>query len=302
MAAARQAAAKLSVEAICQGFGMSRQAYYQGRARRRERDAREAKALEVVRSERRLQQRLGTRKLYGMYYAVFRKLKLGRDALFDLLRRMKLLVRPRRRRYSTTNSDHGFTAAPNLLDGRRPPGRPNEVWASDITYIRAGERHCYAALVTDCYSRKIVGYDLSDSLSVEGSLRALRQALRARRKRQSEKFRPLIHHSDRGVQYACGAYKSALSKAKARPSMASRGNPYENPLAERVNGILKDEYGLGETFTDLRQAKEALREAVQLYNERRPHTGLGKATPAMVHAGKTGRYTPPAAERYVNLF
>jgi len=281
---------------------MSRQAYYQGRARRRERDAREAKALEVVRSERRLQKRLGTRKLYDMYYEVFRKLTFGRDALFDLLRRMKLLVRPRRRRYSTTNSDHGFAPAPNLLADRPPPKRPNEVWASDITYIRTGERHCYAALVTDCYSRKIVGYDLCESLSVDGSLRALQQALRSRKAQQGEKLTALIHHSDRGVQYACSKYKKALRKAKARASMASRGNPYENPLAERVNGILKNEYGLGDTFTDLNEAKQALREAVQLYNERRPHNCLQKATPTMVHAGKTGRYTPPAAERYVNLF
>ncbi len=281
---------------------MSRQAYYQGRARRRERDAREAKALEVVRSERRLQKRLGTRKVYGMYYAVFRKLKLGRDALFDLLRRMKLLVRPRRARYATTNSSHGFAPAPNLVVDRKPPKEPNEVWASDITYFRVGQRHCYAALVTDCYSRKIVGYDLSESLSVGGSLRALRQALRARQKRQGEQLRPLIHHSDQGSQYACGTYKNTLRKAKVRPSMASRGNPYENPLAERVNGILKDEYGLGETFGTFRQAKQALREAVKLYNERRPHNCLKKATPAMVHAGKTGRYTPPEAERYVNLF
>jgi transposase InsO family protein len=291
---------------------MSRQAYYQGRVRRRERDGREAKALEVVRNERRLQKRLGTRKLYDMYYEVFRKLRIGRDALFDLLRRTKLLVRPRRTRHSTTHSDHGMRAAPNLLAGRQPPERPNEVWASDITYVRTGERHCYAALVTDCYSRKIVGFDLSDSLSVEGSLRALRQALRARRgqqsdpqqsePQQSEPIRPLIHHSDRGVQYACGAYRTALSRANALSSMTSRGNPYENPLAERINGILKDEYGLGDPFTDVTQARNALREAVQLYNERRPHNSLGKRTPAMAHAGETGRYTPPEAEIYVNLF
>jgi len=147
-----------------------------------------------------------------------------------------------------------------------------------------------------------VGYDLSKSLSAHGSLRALRQALRARQKRQGEELRPLIHHSDQGSQYACGTYKNTLRQAEVRPSMAARGNPYENPLAERVNGILKDEYGLGETFGTFRQAKQALREAIALYNERRPHTGLGKATPAMVHAGTTGRYSPPAAERYVNLF
>lgn len=267
-----------TVEAICQAVGMTRQAYYQGRRRRKERQRRQASALQLVRRKRVRQPRLGVRKLYRMCYGAFRALKLGRDALFGLCRRAGLLVAPRPRRHRTTDSRHGFSIHKNLLEGRKAPRRPNRVWAADITYVPTEEGFCYAALLTDCYSRKIVGYDLSSSLSVEGSLRALRRALEG-----AESTQGLIHHSDRGVQYSCGDYQERIEEAGMRCSMASKGNPYENALAERVNGTLKIEYGLEEPFKSEKEAREALEEAVELYNEHRPHLALDYRTPAEVH-------------------
>jgi transposase InsO family protein len=152
------------------------------------------------------------------------------------------------------------------------PTRPNEVFVADLTYIETLEGFRYAALVTDAYSRKIVGFDLSLSLSVEGSLRALEMALRQTRKRER---RSLIHHSDRGVQYCCRAYRRRLRRAGVRASMSATGDPYENALAERVNGILKLELGLDAVFISEAQVQRVLKQAARLYNERRPHLSLG---------------------------
>lgn len=267
-----------TIEALCRAHGISRQAYYQGRVRAQARTQRHEEALKVVRAERRVLPRLGTRKLYHRHREAFRELKIGRDALFGLLREHDLLIARKRSRRRTTDSRHGLLTYQNLLQDHRPTG-PEEVFVADITYVETLEGFRYAALITDAYSRKIVGYDLSASLSIEGSLRALKMALSS-----VDDARGLIHHSDRGVQYCSRAYVEELAVHGARVSMAQVGNPYENALAERVNGILKGEFFLDGLFVDEGQARLALAQAVWLYNERRPHLSLGYRTPSQVHA------------------
>lgn len=269
------------MEQICQAFGMSRQAYYQGRRRRARRRSREKRALKLVRQERRLQPRLGTRKLYDMYYKSLRHLRIGRDKLFGLLRRAGLLVRRRRRRRPrTTQSAHALDTRKNLLEEAEAPTGPGQVWVADITYVPTGSGFSYASLITDSYSRKIVGYDLSRSLALEGSVRALRMALKAHPPEEG-----FIHHSDRGIQYCSDDYQRLAEKAGAALSMTRGGDPYANALAERVNGTIKVEYGLEDRWASYDEAKRALKEVVDLYNNRRPHDALDNKTPTWVHEG-----------------
>ena len=267
-----------TIEVICRAHGISRQAYYQGRTRAQQRQDRQEEALTVVRAERRVLPRLGTRKLYHLHREAFRALKIGRDALFGLLREHELLIARKRSKRRTTDSRHGLLTYENLIKDHQPTGA-NAVFVADITYVETLEGFRYAALITDAYSRKIVGYDLSASLSIEGSLRALKMALS-----RVEDATGLIHHSDRGVQYCSRAYVEVLAQHRARVSMAAVGNPYENALAERVNGILKGEFFLDDLFVDEAQARAALEQAVWLYNERRPHLSLDYRTPSQVHA------------------
>jgi transposase InsO family protein len=272
------------VGALCEAASITCQGYYQARKRSAQRQQRESAALALIRSLRAELPNMGTRKLYHECYTRLRELGLGRDQLFSLLRQEGLLMQPKRRYVSTTDSRHGFGVTKNLLlDSGKAyrPSRPNEVFVSDITYIETMEGFRYASLVTDAYSRKIVGWDLSSSLSIEGSLRALKMALSQASKSERK---GLIHHSDRGVQYCSRAYRQALRRVKARASMSARGNPYENAMAERVNGILKQEFGMYTVFKTETQARRSLREAVRLYNDRRPHLSLGYRKPSEVHA------------------
>jgi transposase InsO family protein len=184
----------------------------------------------------------------------------------------------RKRQYQkTTHSYHHFHKYGNKIKALNIV-RPNHVWASDITYLRTEQGFVYLSLLTDMYSRKIVGWSVSGSLSIEGSLDALNRSLKANPVRQ-----PLIHHSDRGVQYCCHDYVKKLKKHHIEISMTEENHCYENGLAERVNGILKDEYLLDRTFKDLAHAQKACQEAVILYNTRRPHWALKFKTPEQVH-------------------
>jgi len=203
---------------------------------------------------------------------------MGRNQLFDLLRAHGLLIKQRRSGVRTTCSSHGFAVAENLLKRTALSG-PGQAWVSDITYIRTLEGFSYAALITDAYSRAIVGVDLSASLSIEGSLRALRRAIG-----QQKNLDRLLHHSDRGVQYCSTDYRKLLAKHHIGVSMAAVGDPYENAIAERVNGILKQEFSMGQTFGTRLDAARALREAVTIYNHERPHLSLGYRTPSDVHS------------------
>jgi putative transposase len=258
---------------------ISRDAYYKARKRNEFKMLTEFHILELVRQRRKLQPREGGRKLYvGIKQDLNRmELKVGRDKLFDILRMHNMLVKPRRKYARTTNSKHWFNTYPNLLEGFIPTGK-NQLWVSDITYIRTLSGFLYLALITDAYSRKIVGYDISDSLELEGALRALQKALRS-----LPADHRLIHHSDRGIQYCSYAYVKKLKSNNIRISMAAKGNCYENAMAERMNGILKQEYYLDQTFRSKELAKKACKQAIRIYNNHRLHMSLGYKTPEYVH-------------------
>lgn len=259
---------------------MSRQNYYKLRCVRKHREVDEEFVVELVRRERRLQPCLGTRKLFRLLGQEFlsSSVHIGRDRLFEVLRRYKLLIE-RRRRYhpKTTDSRHRFRIYENLLKDKTLT-RSGEAVVSDITYVRTEEGFMYVSLVMDAYSRAIVGYDCSSSLSVEGALGAMRMAVS-----KFEDCRNMIHHSDRGLQYCSGDYVRLLEKAGIKISMTQENHCYENASAERLNGILKQEYGLGGTFFRKSEVAGALREAVELYNWRRPHQSLGYRVPMEVH-------------------
>lgn len=266
-----------SVEAICREHGKSRQAYYQARQRAKRCQAREEEAVECVREEREQQPQIGTRKLYSMFYKTFRGLKIGRDKLFDLLRRRGLLIHCKRRSIGTTHWWHSLRRYANLVR-EFTPKQPNELWVSDMTYIPVKDGFAYASFVTDAFSRKIVGYHVAPTLEAVGPLKALRMALC-----RADSTEDLIHHSDQGVQYCSQEYVETLKEHGCQISMTGGGNPYENALAERVNGTLKYEYMLRYGFNSLAQVERATAEAVWLYNQRRPHLSLAYETPAEVH-------------------
>jgi putative transposase len=222
--------------------------------------------------------RVGTRKLHHMLADRMRELGVGRDKLFAILRANHLCVEPRRSYRTTTNSHHQFRKHKNLIMGM-PLVRPEQVWASDITYVGGREKHSYLSLVTDAYSKKVVGYDLSDNLGVEGTLRALRMAVKQRLYHDE----PLIHHSDRGVQYCCDAYQRLLEKKRIACSMTEAYDPYANAVAERVNGILKGEFQLEQYNADLETMKRLVGNSVHLYNTMRPHHSCHMLTPEQMH-------------------
>ena len=269
----------MTVKQLCMVAGMSRQNYYKGRIRRMRQKVDEDLILSLVRRERQVQPNLGSRKLLYMLRDEFIKagVSIGRDRFFGLLGRHKLLIERRSRRVRTTNSRHGFEVYKNLLK-EAVLTSPNEVLVSDITYIRTGEGYMYLALVMDAYSRTIVGYDCSDSLESEGALRALSMALR-----QLPSGSEAIHHSDRGCQYCSRAYIQKLKRRGLRVSMTEDNHCYENSQAERLNGILKHEYGLGGCFLRKSDVLCAVHEAVSLYNYRRPHQSIGYRCPMEVH-------------------
>jgi transposase InsO family protein len=259
---------------------MSRQNYYAVRRLRQRREVDEALIVELVRRERRMQPRLGGRKLLHLLQADFAEanVSVGRDRFFEVLAKYDMRVARKPGAPHTTNSRHSLPVFHNLLAGRIWQG-PNQAWASDLTYIRTEEGFLYAALITDVYSRKIVGFHIGDTLEAEGCLQALDLALK---ELPADKYP--IHHSDRGCQYCCHEYVARLQARGLGISMTEVRHCYENALAERVNGILKQEYEMDRTFKTKAQAKAALAQAVWLYNYRRPHTMLNYRFPADVHA------------------
>lgn len=222
--------------------------------------------------------RIGTRKLYHMLTEALQghKTKIGRDKLFDLLEENGMLVRRRKRRkISTTDSNHPFRRYPNLIRELQVI-RPNQLWVSDITYIRLVDEFCYLSLVTDAYSRKIVGYCLYPTLQKEGPLAALQMALN---NLPSTGIESLIHHSDRGKQYCCDAYVNMLMERKVTISMTEKGDPYENALAERINRTLKEEFLLDNGFNNFELALATTSNAINIYNGQRPHDSCNRLTP-----------------------
>lgn len=268
----------LSKQRFVQHLGISRQAHHQQAGAQRRRAAEEAVTLEMVQRIRYHHPRMGTRKLLTKVQARLadRGIALGRDALFDLLRRHDLLVSPQRRPTRTTRA--GLWRCPNLLPELTLTG-PRQLWVGDITYLNLERGFAYLALLTDAFSRFIVGFDLSLSLAVEGCLRALNRALPP----LPGSLAGLVHHSDHGGQYTARAYRDRLAEHHIRSSMGEVGNCYENALAERMNGILKLEYRLDKPFVDLEQMRASAAQAVALYNFDRPHLALNYRVPADVH-------------------
>jgi putative transposase len=269
---------KVSIAELCRCFGLTRDAYYKFLNRRRKLETVASKVIELVKEERKDQPRVGTRKLHEALLSLFivMNLKIGRDRLFDILREHDMLIHRKRASCRTTNSYHHFHKYQNLVKDTAVT-RPNQVWVSDITYIRTVKGFCYLALITDLYSRKIVGYDISDSLELAGCLRALNRALWLVRPAQG-----LIHHSDRGIQYCSKAYVDTLKKHHFKISMTEENHCYENAVAERVNGILKDEFFLDQCFSSTSHAAMATKNAIEIYNSKRLHLSLGYKTPDMV--------------------
>lgn len=273
------AEAGISVSALCERVKMSRQNYYAARRFRQRREVDEALILALVKRERKVQPRLGGRKLRHLLEADLEEagVNVGRDRFFELLAENDLLVAPKRGTPRTTNSRHSLPVFHNLLAGIELHA-PNEAWVSDLTYIRTDEGFLFAALITDGYSRKIVGANIGDTLEAVGCLLALDQALG-----DLPAGKQPIHHSDRGCQYCCHEYVNRLQARGLAISMTEVMHCYENALAERVNGILKQEYEMDRTFKTKAQAKVAFQQAVWLYNHRRPHLMLNYRFPADVH-------------------
>ncbi|TVZ59229.1 transposase InsO family protein [Flavobacteriaceae bacterium MAR_2010_105] len=239
----------------------------------------EQQIINIVKKRRKSLPREGVRKLKISLDDEFTKanLKVGRDTLFNVLRQHDMLTLRKKYSARTTNSYHRFYKYSNIIKDIEVT-RPNQVWVSDITYIRTIKGFCYLALITDMHSRKIVGYDLSDSLELKGCVRALNKAIY-----QAKNIKQLIHHSDRGIQYCSNVYTQILKRKKIDISMTEENHCYENALAERVNGILKDEFYLDQVFTDVQHAKRATKNAINLYNEIRLHLSLDYKTPNMVY-------------------
>jgi len=268
-------------------LGFSRQAYYQHKKQIEKESLQYGILIDEVLKIRKTQKRLGCRKLIYKLdpFMAQHQIVIGRDAFFDLLSERNLLVRKRKRRKPiTTFSDHWMRKYPNLIEGFYPTA-PNQLWVSDITYIVVGNGFAYLSLITDAYSRKIVGFYLSKDLSAAGCIRALEMALN-----NNLILGRLIHHSDRGSQYCCSDYVKILNANFIKISMTQNGDPRENAIAERVNGILKDEL-LDRSHLNYSEAVRNVSIAISIYNHQRPHGSIDYLTPIEAHfrSGKLKR-------------
>ena len=236
--------------------------------------------IDLVQQIRWTHKKMGGKKLYKLLEKDIHRIDagMGRDKFFDLLRKWKFLVVRYRKYAVTTQSYHRFRVYKNQLTGFTPV-QPHQAWVCDITYIRIKKGFVYLFLITDAFSRKIVGWELSNSLGLEGALKSLRMAIN-----QCPRTEGLIHHSDRGFQYCSHEYVTLLRAKGVTISMAEAGNCYENATAERVNGILKGEYGLDENYSNEQEARKAAHEGIQAYNNQRPHWSLNLQIPSKVHA------------------
>ena len=273
----------IGLVSFCRSLGVTRQAYYQHYWNKEAVSIEHELVLKAVAEIRAEHRSMGCRKLLGQLQPMLleHQIKMGRDALFDLLAAHKLLIRKKRRKISTTQSSHPFRKYPNLIMGFEPD-IPNQLWVSDITYFKTQAGYVYISLITDAYSRKIVGYHVADNLRSVETLQALKMAI----KQEKPAPESLIHHSDRGFQYCSNEYVRLLNKRKALISMTEDGDPLDNAIAERINGILKEEYLRHYSINSLSEAKQALERTVNLYNNQRPHMSLGMNTPQLIHGNQ----------------
>jgi transposase InsO family protein len=262
----------------CTLFGIDRQVYYRRIKRRIIKQDKAQLAVNMVLEIRAQMPRIGSKKLYYLLNKDLKTLKIGRDKFIDILRANHLLILPKRSYHITTNSHHRFRKYKNqLLDLQI--NKPEQVWVSDITYIGKRDKPCYLSLITDAYSKKIVGYNVSDNLNTESSLVALKLAVKQRKNKEI----PLIHHSDRGLQYCANEYQKLLSKNNIKPSMTQNSDPYENAVAERINGIIKQEFYIDKYNKDLPIMKQIIKETIDVYNGKRPHISNHMLTPNQMH-------------------
>lgn len=268
----------VSISEICTLSGVSRQRYYRMKWSADKKKDKAEKVVGLVSEVRRTMPRVGVRKLQVVLKDKLEPLGVGRDALFGILRANHMLVAPYRSYHVTTNSHHRFRKHKNLVADMTVT-RPEQVWVSDITYIGNRTNNMYLSLITDAYSKKIVGYDLSDSLNADGPIRALKMA----QSNRLYKTESLIHHSDRGIQYCADSYQKLLRRYRITPSMTESYDPYANAIAERVNGILKQEFSLEKINLPLNIMRKVIKESVDIYNSRRPHYSCNYHTPDWVH-------------------
>lgn len=259
-------------------FGISRQSYYRSGWRTQQHRDVAMQVVSMVQDIRRELPQLGTRKLYHMLHQPLSDLSIGRDKLFAILKVNNMQIKPIRSYRTTTNSKHMFRKHKNLV-AELIPSRPEQLWVSDITYIGTRGDHRYLALITDAYSKKIVGYDVSESLHAEGCVRALEMAIRNREYADQ----PLIHHSDRGIQYCCDQYQKQMERHGIQCSMTESYDPYANAVAERVNGILKKEFMLEDYPVKTEIMRVIVAQSIEKYNAIRPHLSCGMHTPTQMH-------------------
>lgn len=259
-------------------MAISRQAFYQGEKRQAERNDQLKQVLPLIHHYRYLMPSIGARKLYWLIQPALRQqgLKLGRDGLFSLLKEKGLLIKPKRRYTKTTDSKHWMKKHPNLLK-EITVSRPQEVYVSDITYVESAAGVHYLSLVTDAYTRQIKGYELANDMKADTVVKAFRRAMKDRQSSQA-----LIHHSDRGSQYCSAVYQAELAKQDVQPSMTDGYDCYQNALAERVNGILKQEF-LTKRCNTLADLNALVKESIEIYNNVRPHLSLGMLTPNQMY-------------------
>ena len=268
----------MSITFACGLFGYDRQVYYRNLNRIEKYQHRAENVVTLVKSVRIKMPRLGVKKVYHILQKELNDIGVGRDKLFDILRANHLLIKPKRQYHKTTNSHHRFRKHKNLVKNIEVQ-RPEQIWVSDITYVGDRNSPKYLALVTDSYSKKIVGYDVSESLSVAGSARALKMAVKGRMYEDHK----LIHHSDRGLQYCSDMYQELLKNNRLHCSMTEQYDPYENATAERINGILKQEFILGIKVDDIDLMKCLIEQSIKIYNEQRPHLSCHMHTPEYMH-------------------
>lgn len=257
---------------------MDRQVYYRSVRRRVLKQDKAEQVVKLVHEIRKSMPRIGAKKLYHLLLDKLRLMDVGRDKFLAILRANHLLIQPKRCYHVTTNSHHRFRKHQNLVLNI-DINRPEQVWVSDITYIGKRDNPCYLSLVTDAYSKKIMGYYVANNLNTESSVMALKMAIKQRIHRDL----PLIHHSDRGLQYCADQYQSVLQKNNILCSMTQNSDPYENAIAERINGILKQEFMIDKYEQNVETMKVIVKEAVEIYNQNRPHFSNHLLTPNQMH-------------------
>jgi transposase InsO family protein len=286
----------VGLERICRLFGFSRQSFYKHLKTTEKMLIEDHIVLQMVLSIKKDHPRMGTRKIYHLIKSDLEmsNIKMGRDSLFDLMAANKLLVTKRKRKHNTTNSNHVYRKYPNLIKEIEPDG-PNQIWVSDITYIKSGQEFVYLFLITDAYSKKILGHKLANTLDSSHAVNALQDAI----KNSCKPISGLVHHSDRGIQYCSREYIKILNDNQIKISMTENGDPLENPIAERVNGVLKDEYLHQYQYLTTIQ----LQKSIDIYNNKRPHLSCDMLTPDRAHlsSGKLKRKWKNYYRKTVNL-